>query len=47
MGEAYDMCGRQERCIEGFGGKTREEERRRRLIYKWEDNIKMDLDVDA
>jgi hypothetical protein len=47
MGGACGMCGRQERCIEGFDGKTREEERRRRLMYKWEDNIKVDLGVEA
>jgi hypothetical protein len=47
MGWACGTCGRQEMCIEGFRGKSREEELRRRLMYKWEDNIKMDLDVDA
>jgi len=45
MGGAYGTYGRQERCIQGFGGipdGNRQFGRQRRTL---EDNIKMDLHV--
>jgi hypothetical protein len=35
--------GREEECIQGFGGKARRKESTRRPRCRWEDNINMDL----
>ena len=37
------MNGGEERCIQGFGGEPKGKRPIGRPMYRWEDNIKMDL----
>ena len=43
MGGACSANGREERCIQGFGGETEGKRPLGRPPGGWEDNIKMDL----
>jgi hypothetical protein len=43
MGKACGMYGRQERCIQGFGGRPERKRSLGRPRYRWEDNINIDL----
>jgi len=43
MGGACSAYGGEERRIQGFGGETEVKRPLWRLRYRWEDNIKMDL----
>ena len=43
MGEACSTYGREESCIQGFGGKPEGRRPLERLRYRWENNVKMDL----
>jgi hypothetical protein len=43
MGKACSVIGREEECIENFGGKSRSKENATRLTRKREYNIKIDL----
>jgi hypothetical protein len=43
MGGTCSMYGGEERCIQGFDGKTREKESLGRPWDRWNYNIKLDL----
>ena len=43
MGGACSEYGREERSIQGFGGKTEGKRTFGRPRHRWKDNIKMDL----
>jgi hypothetical protein len=43
MDEANIKHGRDEKCIQNFGRKTKEKRRLVRTTYGWKDNVNMDL----
>jgi len=43
MGWKYGMCGKQERCIQGFVRKPEGKRKLGRPGRGWEDNIKMEI----
>ena len=43
MGEPCDMCGGEEKCMQGFGGETERNRPFARSRSIWEDNIKLML----
>ena len=42
-GRVYSTCGREERCIQGSGGKPEGKRTLERLRCRWENNVKMDF----